>query len=186
MKPLFTIHAGEYLVGSYIEKKYSNWHLWVPSKDTGIDLLVTNKNNSKTSSIQVKFSKDYVPEFNENIHRKNLSCSGYWTLNQKQLYESKADYWVFVINSFSENNIQFVIISPKDLYSRLKLIHLRQQEKIRTYLLVTKNKECWEIRGVGNSQIDAVGRKDIHEINKDRNFSLYLNNWKTLEQKLKK
>ena len=72
MKPLFTIHAGEYLVGSYIEKKYSNWHLWVPSKDTGIDLLVTNKNNSKTSSIQVKFSKDYVPEFNENNKIESL------------------------------------------------------------------------------------------------------------------
>ena len=94
---------------------------------------------------------------------------------------------MLVINSYSEKNIQYVIISPKDLYSRLKLIHSRQKEKFRTYLLVTKkNKECWEIRGVGNSQIDAVGRKDIHEINKDRNFSRYLNNWKTLEQKLKK
>ena len=184
MKPLFTIHAGEYLVGSYIEKKYRNWHLWVPSKDTGIDLLVTNKNNSRTTSIQVKFSKDYVPDFNKSIHRENLSCSGWWTLNQKKLYESKADYWVFVINSYSENNIQYVIISPKELYSRLKLIHSSQKEKIRTYLLVTKNKECWEIRGIDKKQIDAIGRKGINVINKDRKFSRYLNNWKPLEKKL--
>ena len=94
---------------------------------------------------------------------------------------------MLVINSYSEKNIQYVIISPKDLYSRLKLIHSRQKEKFRTYLLVTKkNKECWEIRNIDDNQIDALGREDIHEINKDRNFSNYLNNWKPLEQNLKK
>ncbi len=59
MKPLFTIHAGEYLTGEYIEKKYPDWNVWIPSKDTGIDFLITNKQNKKSVSIQVKFSKDW-------------------------------------------------------------------------------------------------------------------------------
>jgi hypothetical protein len=36
MKPIFTIHAGEYLVGSYIEEHYKYFNVWIPSKDTGI------------------------------------------------------------------------------------------------------------------------------------------------------
>ncbi len=43
MKPLFTIHAGEYLVGERIEKNFKEWNVWIPSKDTGIDLLVLTK-----------------------------------------------------------------------------------------------------------------------------------------------
>ena len=37
MKTLFTIHAGEYLVGDYIQDFYPRWNVWVPSKDTGIE-----------------------------------------------------------------------------------------------------------------------------------------------------
>lgn len=47
MKSLFTVHAGEYFVGSHIETHYPKWNVWVPSKDTGIDLLVTNAGNTK-------------------------------------------------------------------------------------------------------------------------------------------
>ena len=39
MKPLFTVHAGEYLVGAYIEHFHPRWSVWVPSKDTGIVFL---------------------------------------------------------------------------------------------------------------------------------------------------
>jgi hypothetical protein len=43
MTPIFTIHAGEYLVGEYLQKKYPQWDLWVPAKDRGIDLLASSK-----------------------------------------------------------------------------------------------------------------------------------------------
>ena len=59
MKPFFTIHAGEYLVGSHIESNFKKINIWVPSKDKGIDLLLTNSDNSKSVSVQVKFSKDF-------------------------------------------------------------------------------------------------------------------------------
>jgi len=58
MKPIFSLHAGEYLVGTHIEENCKNLHVWLPSKDTGIDLLVTDQTNSKTVSLQVKFSKE--------------------------------------------------------------------------------------------------------------------------------
>jgi predicted helicase len=61
MKPLFTVHVGEYLVGEHIERTYPRWNVWVPSKDTGIDLLVTEAQNRKMVSLQVKFSKDFNP-----------------------------------------------------------------------------------------------------------------------------
>ena len=43
MRPIFTVHAGEFLVGEHIEKKFPELNVWIPSKDTGVDLLVTNK-----------------------------------------------------------------------------------------------------------------------------------------------
>jgi len=84
MKSLFTIHAGEYLVGSHIENKFKDLRVWIPSKDTGIDLLVSNADNSKAMSIQVKFSKDFSHQ------TKSLSC-GWWTLNEQKLADSTAD-----------------------------------------------------------------------------------------------
>jgi hypothetical protein len=60
LKPLFTIHAGEFLVDCEIERKFRRVNVWIPAKDTGIDLLVSNNDNSKTVSLQVKFSRDYL------------------------------------------------------------------------------------------------------------------------------
>lgn len=64
MKSLFTIQAGEYLVGSYIESNFKNINVWMPSKDTGINLLLTNSNNSKTVSLQINFSKYFCNKMN--------------------------------------------------------------------------------------------------------------------------
>ena len=57
MKPLFTVHAGEYLVGSYIEENFKNLNVWVPSKDTGIDLLVTDSENKYSAHYRSNFQK---------------------------------------------------------------------------------------------------------------------------------
>src|SRR5690554_1866372 len=87
MQPLFTIHAGEYLVGSHIEQHLRDpngdkVNVWVPSKDTGIDLLVFTmflcvaipylspyvfgRLNSKLFMISVSIVYSY-------LHFKNLS-----------------------------------------------------------------------------------------------------------------
>jgi hypothetical protein len=61
MKPLFTIHEGEFLVGDYINRKLGRkFDVWVPSKDSGVDLLVTRKRHEgKPVRLQVKFSRSF-------------------------------------------------------------------------------------------------------------------------------
>ena len=63
MRPIFTIHAGEYLVANYIEQHYGKAQgvrVGVPSKDDGIDLLVTSKDCKRAVTLQDKFSKSYI------------------------------------------------------------------------------------------------------------------------------
>jgi hypothetical protein len=61
MRPIFTVHAGEFLVGQYIESRFKGTNVWVPTKDRGFDLLITNGTHKKTLSLQVKFSRDFLP-----------------------------------------------------------------------------------------------------------------------------
>ena len=183
MKPVYTIHAGEYFVGSHIEKIRSKWHIWIPSKDTGVDLLLSNSKNSKTVSIQVKSSKDYSPDFNNPVHQRKLVGSSYFNLNTAKLSNSQAELWVFVIHSFKLNKYHYVIIKPKDLSKRFKRIH-NVNQNIRSYLWITKGKECWETRGLKKAQQEAILNNDTNEIDENRNFSQFLNNWESLEEKL--
>ena len=185
MEALFTIHAGEYLVGSYIEKKYPKYHVWIPSKRNKkwVDLLVSNGDNSKTISIQVKSSKDYSPDFNNPVHRRKLVGSSYFNLNTAKLSNSQAELWVFVIHSFKLNKYHYVIIKPQDLSKRFKRIH-NVNQNIRSYLWITKGKECWDTRGLKKAQEEAILNNDTNEIDENRNFSQFLNNWESLEEKL--
>jgi len=101
MKPLFTIHAGEYLVGAHIERTFPHWNVWLPSKDTGVDLLVTDARNRKAVSLQVKFSKDYG--FSDSLLlQSRLIAGGWWSLDAHKIQKSNADFWVFVLPSFVE------------------------------------------------------------------------------------
>jgi len=183
MKPLFTIHEGEFLVGSHIEKKFRDWNVWIPSKDKGIDFLVSNSDNSKTVSIQVKFSRDYSMGNRNPIFRKQIVSGGWWVLNKNILNESKAEFWVLVMHSYSKKGIQYVIITPQELYRRLVSLH-PNSNMIHTFLTVTKLETCWENRGLNQQQIAMILSNQIEEIDEDRNFSQYLNNWEPLEEKL--
>ena len=99
MRSLFTIHAGEFVVGEYIQKNFRRLNLWVPARDTGIDLLVTDSKNKKAISLQVKFSKDFLLA-KPPILQKSLRACGWWSLNREKVAKSKADYWVFVLMGF--------------------------------------------------------------------------------------
>src|SRR5687767_6091432 len=79
MRPLFTVHAGEYLVGAHIEQAHPRWRVWMPTKDTGIDLLVTNSKNRRAVSLQVKFSKDFNPTNRGVLLQNKLRAAGWWT-----------------------------------------------------------------------------------------------------------
>ena len=181
MKPIFSIHAGEYLVGSFIEETYKDYNVWIPSKDTGVDFLVTNKDNSLTASIQVKFSKDFLITHGRKEHQDKLVSCGWWTLNREKIETSPADLWVMVIHTFNDKNMQYVVIDPKELHSRMSKIH-PTAKSLQTYLWVTSSKRCWETRGLKKTDQNLIANDEY--TNNVRDFSSFLNNWSPLENKL--
>lgn len=178
MKPIFSVHAGEYLTGSYIERKFRHVNLWVPAKDAGIDLLDSDRSNRQTVSLQVKFSKDFLvahmqsqaPEF-----QHKLRACGWWTLNGAKISRSPAEYWVFVLQGFANQSVDYVVIPPHELLRRLRGIHRGRQKVWQVYLWVTKREGCWETRDLskGEKLLIAGGKFS----NPHRDFSKYLNAW---------
>jgi hypothetical protein len=186
MKPLFTVHAGEYLVGSHIEKHYKKWNVWVPSKDTGIDILVTNDQNAKAVSMQVKYSKDFTQEYRTPLLQTKLVASGWWSLQEKKLKESKADLWVFVLPSFIERSISFVIIPPAELLRRFQAMSRKSGNRLDSYLWVTKSERCWETRGLNNADHEMITFDRFKDANRDFTQFLNSNGWIEVEKRLKK
>jgi hypothetical protein len=178
MKPLFTIHAGEYLAGSHIEKKFRHVNVWVPAKDSGIDLLVSDRANRKTVTLQVKFSKDFLVTSRnrkEQEYRNKLRASGWWSLNSAKIQQSRADYWVFVLQGFANKSVDYVVIPPLELLHRLRKIHRGQPRIWQVYLSVTKDGGCWETRDLSNGNKLLIARDDFSDPNRD--FRKYLNAW---------
>ncbi len=182
MKTLFTVHAGEFLVGSEIEKRITGANVWVPAKDKGIDLLVSDSQNARLVTIQVKFSRDFLVTHMEEIYQKGLLACGWWTHKHKKIQESRADLWIFVLQAFDPKKTQYIIISPAELGQRFSKIH-GPMETLQSYLWVTEKGKCWEARGL--SKKDQILIANNAFTNEDRNFTRYLNAWKILEQKLK-
>lgn len=182
MRAIFTVHAGEYLVGSYIEKHFKKYNVWVPSKDKGVDLLVTDIKNTKVIGLQVKFSKDYVTTYMKPEYRDRFKAWGWWTLNRDKIKQSTADLWVFVMQSFEQKTIESVVIPPDILLQKLDNIH-RKTKSIQSYLWVTNKNRCWETRGL--KKADRISAANDFYSNKDRDFTPYLNNWVELKRMLR-
>ena len=128
MKPLFTIHAGEFLVASYIEQRFKDYLVWLPSRDLGVDLLLTDKACKRTVSIQVKFSRDFLATHMADALRPGLKACGWFTLKPQKLSQSTANFWIFVLYSFSQKELDFVIAPPSAI---LKMISARSMESRR-------------------------------------------------------
>ncbi len=174
MKPLFTIHAGEYLVGSHIEQQFRHANVWVPSRDTGVDLLVSDRHNRRAVSLQVKFSKDFLVTHMGPVFQKDLRSCGWWTIDQNKLRDSPADFWVFVLHGFARRTIDFVIVPPRELSRRLRSIH-GSQKMIQSYLWVTEGRQCWETRGLQRK--DQLRITDGAYRVQKREFTRWLNEW---------
>lgn len=178
MRPLFTIHAGEYVVGNFIERKFRHVNLWVPSRDTGTDLLVTDSKNKYAISLQVKFSRDFLATHMSSVLQKPLRACGWWSLNRDKLAKSKADYWVFVLMGFERRSTDFVVIKPSELLAHLDVIH-RKRKMIQSYLWVTEKNRCWEARGIKRQDHIAIAQGQYS--NSKRDLSAYLNNWNPVQ-----
>jgi hypothetical protein len=177
MRPIFTIHAGEFLVGQYLERSFKGIRVWVPTKDSGIDLLVTNTRNTRTVSLQVKFSRDFLTTHMGSAYQRPLRACGWWTLNRQKIEKSSADFWVFALVASKKRSHDFVIIKPEDLLRRLNTIH-GKQKTVQTYIWVTENEQCWETRGLSKSETLQIAENQFE--NKDRDLTVYLNSWEAV------
>jgi hypothetical protein len=182
MKPLFTVHAGEYLLGSHIERNIRGVNVWVPTRDTGVDLLVSDHNNRQTVSLQAKFSKDYLPTEMGHEFQEPLRACSFFTINRDKLRHSQANFWVFVLHGFKRHTTDFVIVPPQELGERLTSIHKSQSKMIRVYLWVTERNECWETRGLKGEDALRIARYQYE--NPLRNFTDWLDNWKPVKERL--
>ena len=182
MKPIYNIHAGEYLVGSHIEAKYKDLNVWLPTKDTGIDLLVTDKRNKKAVSLQVKFSKDFNATDDANV--KELKFRGWWTLKHSKIQDSKADFWIFVLYGFErkEPEPEFVVIEPRVLLNRLRSIHGRKS-LYHVYFVITKSGKCWEARGMKKRDILLMAQNESS--NSKRDFTSNLKDWEIVRARVR-
>ena len=180
MKTLFTIHAGEYLVGTEIEKLFKNYRIWIPSKDTGVDLLVTDKLLKKNVSIQVKFSKDFRLDLNSLYHDRIRSC-GWFTLNKSKIQNSPAQVWILVLYDVQKGNMQYIIIEPQELLKRYAKMG-RKGKILQSYFWINASGECWETRDLKKKELISVANGIFS--NKTRNFTPFLNNWKKLTIKM--
>ena len=182
MRPLFAIDAGEYLVGLYIQTRLK-LNVWIPAKDTGIDLLITDRRNLRTVALQVKYGKDFLPGKSATL-RHSLRCISWFALNRAKLKASTAEFWVFVLQGFESNAPDFVVIPTAELQRRMTEIHGSGSGALQSYFCSTKKNQCWETRGLGRNvelQI-AEGTYKDH----DRDFTKYLNTngWAALTKKL--
>lgn len=180
MRPLFTVHAGEFLVGEFIEHSFPKLNVWIPSKDTGIDLLVTDMKNSSTVSLQVKLSRDYkAPEAATDFDR-SLLAAGWLTLAHDKIAKSTADYWVFVLVSHERKmKPQFIVIPPAELLKRLLAIH-GQSKNYHFYPWVTKSKVALDGRGLLKAEKKALTAGSLALGHRD--LSKFLGDWSALQR----
>ena len=179
MRPLFTVHAGEFVVGNEIERRFPKANLWLPAKDTGVDLLVTNAVRSRSVTLQVKYSRDFT-----DLH-SGLKAIGWFKLKRTRILKSVADFWIFVLWSPLSPTVRqhnYIIIPPQLLLERLTAIPGHGDDLINTYFAVAPDGGCWEARGLKKDDERAI--VDGRYRNEQRDFRDHLNAWRLLEARL--
>lgn len=180
MRALFTVHAGEFLVGEYLERHFKHLNVWIPSKDTGVDLLVTNKKNVDPISIQVKLSRDYSTAENKDDISNIQLAAGWLILDHKKIQNSLADYWVFILVSHLRGvQPQYIIITPDELLEKLVETH-GARAKYHFYPWVLTNGRALDGRGL--SQHDKRLLLQNGSISESRDLSPYFANWEMFKE----
>jgi hypothetical protein len=187
MKQFYSINEGEYLVGLYINEKVKECEIWFPAKDNGTDILLTSKNDHKKNvSIQVKYSKAYLssPKHSSDDRNHYRSC-GFWDFGQTAVKSSmdkcSVDFWIIAIHSFFERETDFIVITSAELYKRFSKFK-KEGKKPSTYFWITKDKKCFETRGLNSSQKKLLKEGKYDSFEPERNFTSFLNNWKLVKQ----
>jgi hypothetical protein len=179
MKPLFTIHEGEFLVGDHINRRLGHkYDVWVPTKDSGVDLLVTRKRpRGRAVGLQVKFSRSF--SIREEMAR-HLIATSWFTLDPVKVRESQADLWVFVILTLKHEE-HFVLIPTRELRKR---IPRRSGSRWNLYLWVFDNGSCYQVRDLGREETLDTLHRGVRDPRRD--FSEWLEHWNVLDKLTRK
>jgi hypothetical protein len=175
MKPIFTIHEGEFLVGDYINRRFRHkYNVWVPTKDSGVDLLVTRKGGKgRAVGLQVKFSRSF--DIPKELTRHVLATSWY-TLDPKKIRQSEADLWVFVFMTLRLERY-FVLLPTTELRKR---IPRSCKSKWNLYLWAYSDGACYQVRDLNlEGRLNAV-RRGVKD--RSRDFSKWFENWSLLQK----
>ncbi len=175
MKPIFTIHEGEFLVGDHISRALGRrFSVWVPASDQGIDLLVTpTRGRGRPVGIQVKASRGYgIPkEFGGRV-----LATSWFSLKPKGIRKSHADLWALVIVTPGGDR-HFVVIPRKELKRRIP----RGAGKMwNLYLWVCQGGACYQLRGVGKA--DRFWSVNRGSTRKNDDYSEWLERWDLLDE----
>ncbi|MEJ5312661.1 MAG: hypothetical protein WHX52_23090, partial [Anaerolineae bacterium] len=98
-------------------------------------------------------------------------AGGWWTFKYDKIEKSQADLWVLVLYRFSHRDFDFVIIEPEQLLERYKKLG-HTSGIIQSYVWVTENGQCWETRGLGKAEQEAIADGSFEA--PDRDFSQFL------------
>jgi hypothetical protein len=146
----------------------------VPGRDTGVDLLVTDRRRRRTVALQVKYSKDFLvtsrPGRFGPAYQKQLRACGWWTVDRDKLHHSPADYWVLVVQGFAARSEDYVIVPPLELWRRLRH-RTPSKRKVHVFLWVTEGNQCWDTRALSRDDEHRIlssdyrdSRRDIHHM----------------------
>ena len=186
MRPIFTIHAGEFVFGEEIERRYKNCDLWIPAKDKGIDFLITGNPQKAPLSVQVKMSRDFSKNIALSNFDKSVYASGWFQFSKKKLEESPAKIWSLVMLS-RDRRIEpvFINIQPQEMLRRLQKIHGSVATTFAVYPCLMKingKLQCVEVRGLKAHERNqlAIGAIDYP----DRDWTDFHNNWEEFNSAL--
>ncbi len=171
------LHLGvnyeEFLVGEALEKR--RWHVYVPTKDVGIDLLAERDN--RIVRVQVKGSRTFM------IGGEYVRWSSWTQLGPDALGRATSigvDFVVFVVHAPDESGHRarvvpfFVIISPADLEARLAAYRPGKTDRA-VYWWRDDDGRLWEVRGVRERKVSSSYRQAA------RDFTRHLDNWSLLD-----
>jgi hypothetical protein len=181
MKPFYMIDAGEFLVGSQIEKEFPGVSLWFPAKDEGDDLLLLDRNTGTVCTVQIKVSRDYLATHMDALFHPHLECCGWFTPKRAKIQSGVADFWLIGLHSYGHHRLSVLVVSPNELLRRYELIHGRV-ERLQSYFWITKRGRVFETRGL--SKEDQTKVVEDRFTDDARDFTRFLNNWADIRRKL--
>jgi hypothetical protein len=180
MKPMFTVHAGEFVFAEVVEKSYPMLKLWMPTKDTGVDFLITDAEGENPVSVQVKMSRDYRPPYLRSEFDERLTAAGWFVFSYSALENSLAKVWSLILVSHERRQRPiFVNLSPQALLEGLIKTH-GVKKTYHVYPWVLTEGVCMQGRGLkeAHKKEFLAGSFELGH----RDMTPFLENWEFLDK----